>query len=164
MSLISLAVHQSLQQFGPTRPISGLNFCRAWSLSKLFANVAEIIHVLSTYIPTCWTWNIVCLTVMWNTLAAMGTIKENNYFYCKFLTSIFIFKIKIIYGVELSYAPVNWPPSSPPNPDLWGVVDSEAIEQFVYFDIVATVLEKFEVGLPRQLWLRGNCHCLTSLL
>ena len=40
-TLISLAVHQSLQQFGPTRPISGLTFCQALSLSKLFAKVTE---------------------------------------------------------------------------------------------------------------------------
>ena len=44
------------------------------------------------------------------------------------------------------------------------VVDSEAIEQFVYFDIVATVLGKFEVDLPRQSWLRGKLPLFNQLV
>ena len=43
-------------------------------------------------------------------------------------------------------------------------VDSEAIEQFVYFDIVATVLGKFEVDLPRQSWLRGKLPLFNQLV
>ena len=44
------------------------------------------------------------------------------------------------------------------------VVDSEAIEQFVYFDIVATVLGKFEVDLPRQSWLQGKLPLFNQLV
>ena len=43
-------------------------------------------------------------------------------------------------------------------------MDSEAIEQFVYFDIVATVLGKFEVDLPRQSWLRGKLPLFNQLV
>ena len=38
------------------------------------------------------------------------------------------------------------------------------IEQFVYFDIVATVLGKFEVDLPRQSWLRGKLPLFNQLV
>ena len=44
------------------------------------------------------------------------------------------------------------------------VVDSEAIEQFVYFDIVATVLGKFEVDLQRQSWQRGKLPLFNQLV
>ena len=40
----------------------------------------------------------------------------------------------------------------------------EAIEQFVYFDIVATVLGEFEVDLPRQSWLRGKLPLFIQLV
>ena len=53
------------------------------------------------------------------------------------------------------------------HPQTWTsgrVVDSEAIEQFVYFDIVATVLGKFEVDLPRQSWLRGKLSLFNQLV
>ena len=43
-------------------------------------------------------------------------------------------------------------------------MDSHAIKQFVYFDIVATVLEKFEVDLPRQSWLRGKLSLFNQLV
>ena len=43
-------------------------------------------------------------------------------------------------------------------------MDSEAIEQFVYFDIVATVLGKFEVDLPRQSRLRGKLPLFNQLV
>ena len=38
------------------------------------------------------------------------------------------------------------------------------IEQFVYFDIVDTVLGKFEVDLPRQSWLRGKLPLFNQLV
>ena len=43
----------------------------------------------------------------------------------------------------------------PPTRTLWRVLDSQAIEQFVYFDIVATVL--------RQSWLRGKLPLFNQL-
>ena len=44
----------------------------------------------------------------------------------------------------------------PPTRTLWRVLDSQAIEQFVYFDIVATVL--------RQSWLRGKLPLFNQLV
>ena len=44
------------------------------------------------------------------------------------------------------------------------VVDSQAIEQFVYFAIVATVLGKFEVDVPRQSRLRGKLPLFNQLV
>ena len=43
-------------------------------------------------------------------------------------------------------------------------MDSEAIEQFICFDIVATVLGKFEEDLPRQSWLRGKLPLFNQLV
>ena len=116
-------------------------------VTQLWANMLDMKHRL----PNC------------NVKHSSCNGNNKKYFYCKFLTSIFIFKIKIIYGVELSFAPFNWPPSSPPT-RTWGRVDSQAIEQFVYFDIVATVLGKFEVDLPRQSWLRGKLPLFNQLV
>ena len=94
----------------------------------------------------------------------MGTIKENNYFYCKFLTSIFILKIKSFMALNcLKHQSID----HHHHPQTWTsgrVVDSEAIEQFVYFDIVATVLGKFEVDLPRQSWMRGKLPLFNQLV
>ena len=42
----------------------------------------------------------------------------------------------------------------PPPPNPGEGVDRQAIEQFVYLDIVATVLGIIEVDQPRQSWLR----------
>ena len=52
----------------------------------------------------------------------------------------------------------------PPPTRTWGRVDSQAIEQFVYLGIVATVLGKFEVDLPRQSWLRGKLPLFNQLV
>ena len=94
---------------------------------------------------------------MWNTLTAM------NYFYCKFLTSIFISKIKIIYGIDFVYAPVNWPPWSPTTRGGWWIA-RQLSSLFTLIDIVATVLGKFEVDLPQQSWLWGKLPLFNQLV
>ena len=44
-------------------------------------------------------------------------------------------------------------------------MDSQAIEQLVYFDIIATVLGKFEgLDLPKQSWLRGKLPLFNQLI
>ena len=52
----------------------------------------------------------------------------------------------------------------PPPQTRGRVVDSLAIEQFVYFDLVATLLGEFEVDLPRQSLLRGKFQLVNQLV